>query len=245
MRSFSAAVFLTAWLVLPPQAMALDVICPPMVREGVTQLAASFTKQMGIPVTVKAPVMGKIMDEIKAGPTDVILLPSSAMEALAKDRGLDARQALGRMEIALAVRPGAPHPDISTVEKFAAAVKSAKTVAYTQPGPPRGSMEAAIIDQILHRPEFTGAHLLTTTTGSGVDALAKGDADMALQVTSAFISRKDVELVGPLPSGLAAHIDVDIAVAQNAADARAASDFVRYVTRPEAMQEWNKFGLAR
>jgi molybdate transport system substrate-binding protein len=245
MRNIFAAAFLTASLAAPHSALALDVICPPLVREGVTQLAAAFTGQTGIPVTVKAPVMGKILDEIKTGPVDVILLPSSVMETLAKDQALDARQTLGRMEIALAVRPGAPHPDISTLDKFAGTIKSAKTIAYTQPGPPRNSMEAGIIDRILQRPEFSGAHILKTANSSGVDALAKGDADMALQVTSAFISRKDVELVGPLPPALGAHIDVDIAVSKTAADAKAAADFVRTLTGPEATQAWRKFGLVR
>jgi molybdate transport system substrate-binding protein len=219
--------------------MALEIITPPMMREGITQFGAAFTKQTGIPVTVKVSPMGKIMDDIKAGPADVVLLPAALMAKLAKDGG----QKLGRMEIALAVRPGAPHPDISTVDKMAAAMKSAKAVAYTQPGPPRFSMEAGMIDQILHRPEFSGVMLMTTTTRSGVDALATGDADMAVQATSAFLSRKDVELVGPLPAELNAHIDFEVAVAPLAADAKAAADFVRFVGGPEAA--WSKFGLKR
>ena len=222
---------------------AMQIICPPMVREGITQLAASFTKQTGIPVTVKVSPMGKIVEDIKAGPADIVLLPTGLMETLAKDGGVGTPEKLGRMEIALAVRPGAPHPDISTVDKLAAALRSAKTVAYTQPGPPRFSMEAGMIDQILHRPEFSGVQLMTTTTRSGVDALATGDADMAVQATSAFLSRKDVELVGSLPPELAAHIDFEVAVSRDAADTKAASDFVRYVTRPEAA--WSKFGLKR
>jgi molybdate transport system substrate-binding protein len=241
MRSILAALFMTAWL--GPDAMALDVITPPMMREGITQFGTAFTKQTGIPVTVKVSPMGKIMDDIKAGPADVVLLPAGLMETLAKDQGAGTRQTLGRMEIALAVRPGAPHPDISTVEKMAAALKGAKAVAYTQPGPPRFSMEAGMIDQILHRPEFAGVTLMTTTTSSGVDALAKGDADMAVQATSALISRKDVELVAPLPPELKAHIDFEAAVTRSAADAKAAADFLHYATRPEAA--WDKFGLKR
>ena len=237
MRNFSAAALLIAWLALTPDAMALEVICPPMMRAGLTDFATSFTKQTGTPVTVKVSPMGKIVEDIKAGPADVILLPAGMMASLTQG------QKLGRMEIALAVRPGAPHPDISTVDKMAAALRNARTVAYTQPGPPRFSMEAGMIDQILHRPEFAGVRLMTTTTRSGVDALATGDADMAVQATSAFLSRKDVELVGSLPPELAAHIDFEVAVSPGAADAKAAADFVRYVTRPEA--GWTTFGLKR
>jgi molybdate transport system substrate-binding protein len=246
-RNLSTIAFLSTFLGLSPNAMAMQVICPPLVREGMIEFAASYTQKTGIPVIVKADVMGKILDDIKAAPGDVVLLPSSLMETLAKDGGVkaDTRQKIGRVEIASAVRPGVPHPDISTVTKLSNTLRSARTVAYTQPGPPRNSMEAGIIDRILHRPDFSGAHLITVTTGSGVSALAKGDADMALQVTPEIMSRKDVELVGPLPPELAAHIDVDAAISANAADPQQAMDLIRYLTRPEAAQEWKKFGLNR
>lgn len=246
MRRFYAIALLPALLAIPSAALGMDVICPPLAREGITELATSYTQKTGIPVTVKATVMGKIMDDIKAGPVDVILLPTNLMEKLEGEQGLQAgtRQKLGRMEVSLAVRPGRPHPDISTVAKFAGALRQAGTVAYTQPGPPRNSMEAGIIDQMLHRPEFAGVHLMTTKTDSGIAALAKGDADMALQATSAIISRKDVELVGALPPELGAHIDLDVASARNAANAQAALDFIRYITRQEAAEDWKKFGFA-
>jgi len=232
---------------IPTGALAMQVICPPLVREGMTEFATAYTQKTGIPVTVKAVVMGKIMDDIKAGPADIVLLPPKLMEALAKDSGIKAgtRQKIGRVEIALAVRPGAPHPDISTVAKLSNALRSAKTVAYTQPGPPRNSMEAGIIDHFLHEPAFSGAHLMTVTTGSGITALAKGDADMALQVTPEITSRKDVELVGPLPPELDAHIDVEGAVSGTSTDSQAALDFLHYLTRREAVDEWKRFGLDR
>jgi ABC-type molybdate transport system substrate-binding protein len=97
-------------------------------------------------------------------------------------------------------------------------------------------MEAGIIDQIVHRQEFSGVHLATITTGSGVTALGRGDADMALQVTPEITSRKDVELVGALPPELAAHIDVDAAVANKATDLKAALDFVSYITSTQAIE---------
>jgi molybdate transport system substrate-binding protein len=239
--------FLSAVFVAPALAASVQVVSPPLVRAGLTQLAADYTKQTGIVVTVRADVMGKIMNDIKAGPTDVVLLPPNLMDVLSKDDGIKpgTRQTAGRVEIALAVRPGAPHPDISTVEKLRATLLSAKTVAYSQPGPPRNSMEAGIIDRILHRPEFAGVHTLTVNPGSGISALAKGDADMALQVVPEITPVKGVELVGPLPSELGAHIDVDTAISASSADPAAAEAFIRYIIRPDAAAEWKTFGLDR
>ena len=229
MRNISVIVFLSALVALPTSALGMQVICPPLVREAITDFATSYTQKTGIPVTVKADVMGKIMDDIKTGPADIVLLPPNLMEVLAKGNGIkiETRQTIGRVEIALAVRPGAPHPDFSTVTRLSNALRGAGTVAYAQPGPPHNSMEAGIIDRMLHEPESSGAHLITVTTGSGVTALAKGEADMALQVAPEIISRKDVELVGALPPELTAHIDVEAAVSASSTDARAALDFIR------------------
>jgi molybdate transport system substrate-binding protein len=234
---------------LPAQAADLQVLCPPLVRDGMTDLAAAYTRQTGIAVTVKSDVMGKIMDDIKTGTPapDVVLLPPDLMEGLAKGGGIKpgSKVPVGRVEIALAVRPGAPHPDISTVAKLRAVVLGARIFVYTQPGPPRNSMEAGIIDGLMHRPEFAGVHTMTIATGSGISALARGDGDLAMQVVPEVMAQQGVELVGPLPPELGAHIDTETAVSSRAADPAAAAAFIAYITRPEAAAEWKKFGLDR
>jgi molybdate transport system substrate-binding protein len=52
------------------------------------------------------------------------------------------------VEIGLAVKAGAPHPDISTIEKLVAVLKSAQAVLYSNPA--SGSMDASIIDRLLN-----------------------------------------------------------------------------------------------
>src|SRR5207249_8547122 len=57
--------------------------------------------------------------------------------------------AMGRVHIGLAVKSGAPHPDISTVSQLVAALKNAKIgVAYSNPDPARGSMVAKMVDAL-------------------------------------------------------------------------------------------------
>ncbi len=243
--ALAAAALLCA--ALPASAAELHVICPPLVRDGLTELAATFSRQSGVAVTVKADVMGKILDDINAGPADVVALPPDLMARLAAQDGVvtGSRTTLGRVEIALAVKTGAPHPDIATVAKLRAALLGEATVAYTQPGPPRNSMEAGIIDTLLHRPEFAGVHTVTIAAGSGITAVAKGDADMALQVVPEITAQAGTELVGPLPPELGAHIDTETAVSAQAADRESATAFVRYITSPQAAEVWKRFGLDR
>jgi molybdate transport system substrate-binding protein len=231
------------------EAAELQVFCPPLVREGLERLAVAFTAQTGNHVSVRSEVMGKLVTDVRTGTPDVVLLPSGLMDALDKDGGIKAasRVPLARVEIALAVRAGAWHPDISTVEKTRTILSEAKALVYSEPGPPRNSMEAGIIAALLARPEFAAVHgvAIPQANGSGVTALARGDGDMTLQVIPEILPHKEVELVGPLPAELAAHIDVVAAISSRAINPNNAAAFLRYIRRPEATATWKEAGIHR
>ena len=94
---------------------------------GLVDLAAAFTKETGKKVAVNTIIMGSAVNAIKTAnpPADVIMLPFELMSSLALDGNIvpGTYLPLGRSEMGLAVRAGAPHPDISTVEKLAAALR--------------------------------------------------------------------------------------------------------------------------
>ena len=98
---------------------------------------------------------------------------------------------LGRSEMGLAVPAGAPHPDISTVEKLAAALKSAKAVMRSNPA--GGSMVASVIEnKVIKRPEFAGVNSPVSTKGEGGQALARGEGDMAIQAICEILPYKEI-----------------------------------------------------
>jgi molybdate transport system substrate-binding protein len=144
----------------------------------------------------------------------------------------------------LAVRAGAPHPDITTVEKLAAALRSAKAVMRSNPA--GGSMVARVIEQnVIKRPEFAGVNSPVSTRGEGGQALARGEGDMALQAICEILPYKEIELVGPLPRELVAWIDMSTAVSARSTNPDASLAFIRYLTRPEATPIWKAKGLER
>jgi molybdate transport system substrate-binding protein len=153
---------------------------------------------------------------------------------------------MGRVHIGLAVKAGAPHPDISTISKLVSALKSAKIgVAYSNPDPARGSMVAKMVDALLKRPEFAGVHGVISSKGNGVSGLINGEGDMALQLESEILDHKEVELVGALPDELKAYIDISAAISSKAADAADAKAFLDFVTRPPAYAVWKAKGMDR
>jgi molybdate transport system substrate-binding protein len=151
---------------------------------------------------------------------------------------------LGRSEIGLAVRAGAAHPDISSVDKLAAALRSAKLVMRSSTA--NGSMVAKVIeDKVIKRPEFAGVNNQMSTQGEGGQALARGEGDMALQAICEILPYKQIELVAPLPRDLAAWIDMSTAVSSRATHREDGLSFIKYLLRPESGPVWKSKGLER
>jgi molybdate transport system substrate-binding protein len=229
-------------------AADIRVITPGVVySSGLPDLAAAYTKETGKKIGITRVGMGSIVETITSidPPPDVIFLPLELMSTLSLDGGVapGTFEPLGRTRMGLAVRAGAPHPDISTVEKFAAALKSAKAVMRSNPA--SRTMVALMIDSVLQRPEFAGVNSVPSPRGEGGQALVRGEGDMAIQTICQILPYKEIELVGPLPAELMAWIDTSAAVyskAQHADDARA---FIQYVLRPESNEVWKPRGLER
>jgi molybdate transport system substrate-binding protein len=232
----------------PQNVKAIRAISPGVVyNAGLLDLAAAYEKETGVKVMVTSSGMGRIINDITTAnpPADVIFLPFELMTTFALNGGVKGTfMPLGRSEMGLAVPAGKPHPDISTVEKLAAALKSAKAVMRSNPA--GGSMVARVIEQnVIKRPEFAGMNSPVSARGEGGQALARGEGDMALQAICEILPYKEIELVGPLPRELAAWIDMSTAVSSRSTNPEVAADFIRYITRPDATAIWKAKGLER
>ena len=242
------AIFCTASVSLGARAAELTVLAPGFVKfAGIDDLAAAYTKETGVHVTVNSVGMGAMMDTIATGTpaADIVMLPRNLMDQLQASHGIVAgsRGSLGRVQIVMIVPANAPHPDISTHAKLAAALHGATHVAYSSPWKAEKSAQAMIIHDILQRPEFAGTHEALVINGNGVKGIKDG-ADMALQLVC---ETRDpaVSVVGPLPQDLHAWLDGDVAISSRTADAKAAGDFLAYITRATATPVWKAKGLDR
>jgi molybdate transport system substrate-binding protein len=231
------------------EAAELQVLAPPVVyNAGLKALAEDFTRQTGTQVKITVGELLKIPARVHSESTDVFFLEPAQMASLEPGDASTAQPpiAMGRVNIGLAVKAGAPHPDISTTPKLVAALKDAKVgVAYSNPDPARGSMVAKMVDALLKRPEFAGVHGVISSKGNGVSGLVNGEGDMALQLESEILDHKEVELVGSLPEALKAYIGISVAVSSKAADPATAKAFIAFITRPDAYATWKAKGLDR
>src|SRR5450631_2542480 len=117
-------------------AAELNVVGAGAIEEPFEALAAEFSKANGHKVHGIFGPVGGMQAKLKGGEkADVIVLSTAAMDDLAKSGALvpGSRAELGRAVAGVAVRAGAPAPDISTPEAFKKALQAARTVAYTNP----------------------------------------------------------------------------------------------------------------
>ena len=231
------------------QAAEINVFTPAVIwNAGLQDIAADYTKKTGVKVTIKNLNMGKIVGEIRTGTpiADVIILPVSFMD------GMDAMgatvpgtaQDIGRVTIGLAVKKGAPHPDISTPAKLAAVLKAGGPVIYSDPA--SGSMEARIINDMLRQNAvFKGVKDKISTKGEGGQAVIHGEADMALQLICEIVNHPELDLVGPVPVQLHAYLDTRVAVSSRSTQADAAKAFITYMLGSNYDPLWKSKGLDR
>ena len=224
----------------------IRVLAPGFVyNSALRDLAADFTRQSGIKVDVVEAGMNVIVGQIKTATpvADVIALPADLMNTLYLDGGIvsGSYTPLGRDELGLAVKKGAAKPDISTVEKLAAALKSAGAVEVNDPK--GGTMQAVIIDGILKRPEFAGVHVVPVAKGEGAGALARGEGDMAIQLVPEILNKPPIDLVAPLPVELGGHMDAILAVSSRSTSQKEALAFVKFLASLQARAAWIAKGM--
>lgn len=240
------SVAVLAALTASAHAAEIRVLAPGFVyNSALKDLAADFTKRTGVAVIVSEGGMNVIVNQIKTATpaADVIALPSDLMNTLYLDGGIVAGSytPLGRDELGLAVKKGAPKPDISTVGKLAAVLKSAQAVDVNDPK--AGTMQGVIIDGILKKPEFAGVHVVPVSKGEGAGALARGEGDMAIQLVPEILNKPQIDLVAPLPAELGGHMDAILAVSARASDQKDALAFIKFLASPQSRSAWVAKGL--
>ena len=236
---------LVAALVLPARAADVKIMVPGPTFAAMNALAQTFNLENGpaLKAVLIGGTVGAIQKNVAIGMSaDIVILPAADMDALEKSGGVQpgSRVEMGRVGFGLAVRSGAPHPDISTPERFRAALLAAKSVSYNDPA--IGSLGGVMIAQILARPEFAG---VKAAPSGGARAVKDGNAEIALQSLSELVGRDGVELVGLLPANLDAHMDFAAAVLSRAAESAGAARFLKYIVRPEASTVWRAYGVDR
>jgi molybdate transport system substrate-binding protein len=234
------AVLILALLGAPASSATLTVLAPASAAPGLQALAPLFTQQTGIAVTVAGGSRSQTFAALKAGgPADVVILPTNDFVTLPNVMGMTP---LGHIAVGVGVKAGTRLPDVSTPEKFRAALLAAKGVAYADPK--AGTSAGLVVDRLLSGPDFKGVRRVPVQ-GLAVTALASGQADIALQMVPELMASKDVALAGPVPDVYGASVDFAGGIASATTDAVNAQAFLSFITSAASIPVWKAHGVTQ
>jgi molybdate transport system substrate-binding protein len=241
-----AAAFL---LLLPFAALAqqLHVITSGGVRGAYEAALPDFQRATG--VTVSTGTGGSQGD----GPTtigaqlrrgvhaDVVLMSREGLSELLADGRVVAGTAvdLAQTPLAMAVRAGAAHPDISTADSVRRALVGATGVALL-----RSTTGLYMVNTMFPRLGIADV-VQQKLSSQGAAAVARGEADFTLQPLSELVRAEGVEVVGNLPGDLQFVSVFSAAIVSGAEHADAAKRLVTFLASKEADEAFAGYGMER
>jgi molybdate transport system substrate-binding protein len=171
-------------------------------RGALVQLAEQYQAARGVTLDADyAPTVGLLKRLRDGEKADVLILTREGLDELVAQGAVVAASKidLARSYVGLAVKAGAPHPDISTEAALVSTLLAARSVAYSRIGA-SGFYFAELIEKLGVAAEINAK--ATITAGFTAERLMSGEADIAVQQLSELKQVAGVELVGPIPLSL-------------------------------------------
>lgn len=225
-------------------ASEIRVLSSIATREAYNELVPQFETSSGHKITTTWAGTTAIMQRMAAGEQhDLVIISGTEIDELIRQGKIaaDSRVALARCGIGIAIRKGAPKPDLSSPDALKQALLAAKTVGYTS-GPSGVYMgklmeRMGIADQI--RPKFKSV----PSGGTIGTIVASGDCEIGFQQVSEIVHIPGVDYAGPLPPEVQ-HVTVFCCGVQSgAAHADAARSLASFLSSPGAAAVMKKHGL--
>ena len=187
---------------------------------------------------------GTIPSRLARGePADVVILAAQSLDDLIAQKRVVAgsRVDLVRSSIGVAVRAGAPRPDISSVDALKRTLLAAKSIAYSS-----SASGVYLSTELFQRLGIAGQVLSKSQRieNEPVGAVvARGEAEIGFQQISELLPVPGIDLIGPLPPGAQRVTVFSAGVAAEAKSPDAARALIAFLASPAAAAAITKSGL--
>ena len=221
--------------------MQIQVMLSLAFKAAYLDLVPRFERESGLAVTTTFVGGAEIAKRLRAGEeTDLVIMAGKGIDDLIAEGLLakGSRVDLVRSKIGVAVKAGAPRPDISSADALKRTLHSAKSIAYSS-GP-----SGVYLAEVFKRWELPPAKLHQTAPGMPAgDVVASGQCEIGFQQISELMPVKGIDYIGPLPEELQLVTIFSAAIGAKAKNAQAASALVRYFTSSGIAATLAKHGL--
>lgn len=228
-------------------AAEIKILSAGATKPPLAPLVEMYRKQTGDKLEVSYGTMGLLKEKIAAGErADVIIATVETMTELEQQGKVVAgsRVPLGDIGIGIAVRAGAPVPDVSTPEALKQTLLKAKSIAYVDPTKGTSGKHFAGVLQRLGIAEAVKSKTVLREGGYAMEAVATGEAEIGVQQTSEILPVKGIKLIGQLPGDLQKVTTYSAAIMTDAKSPQPATAFIRYLTGKEGRAIFVSKGFA-
>jgi molybdate transport system substrate-binding protein len=190
-------------------AAEIKVLSSGSLKAAFSQLLPDFQKSSGTTATIEYGPAGAIAGRIAKGDAaDVVIVSRSQLQKLASEGKVVAGSFVNIAGIALgvAVRKGAPKPDLSDVEAFKRALLAARSIGYRDPatGSTSGIYTAGLLERLGLAQDLKPKLRPDRSEGDVPEnvflGVARGEIEMQIGQITEIILAPGVDLAGPLPS---------------------------------------------
>lgn len=228
-------------------AAEVKVLTSVALTSALNELAPKFEQATGNKPNIGYSLIADIRKRILAGETaDVIILSRPVMDELQKQD----KFAPGSVEniagtpVALAIRAGAPKPDISTGDALKRTLLAAKSIVYADPakGGASGVYFAHVVDRLGIADQLKSKTILVPGA-QAADLVAKGKAEIGVGQTSEIVPVTGAQVLGPLPGEFASTTFFTAGIGAGTKVPEAAKSLIQFLTGPVAAPVFSAKGF--
>ena len=236
-------------------AIALSIMSAPVAAEAAEvtllisnalktvfeELAPRFEKATGHKLAITYGSTNPLKARIEKGEAfDLTILGEAAIDDLVKQGKLVAatRAVVARSGLGLAIRKGAPKPDVGTTETFKRTLLNAKSIAYLE-----GGLTGTYLNVLFQRLGIAESMQSKYKNTRGAEAVANGEVELGVTQISEILYQSGAELAGPLPPEIQNYTNFVTAVGAGARQADAARALLKYLASPDAARVMRANGL--
>jgi molybdate transport system substrate-binding protein len=210
-------------------------------------LQPTFERDTGHKLVIENDTAGGLQKRITGGEAfDLVFSSPASLQPMAQAGKLtsEAPLPLARVAIGVAVRKGAPLPDISTVDAFRKLLLEARSVAYIDPA--AGGSSGIYLDRLFERwgiaPQVRAKAVLVPG-GLVAMRVVDGSAEVGIHQISEIMAVPDAVLVGPLPAEIQNYTVYAGALSAETKKAAAARELLAALRGPKAAEVLKTRGM--
>jgi molybdate transport system substrate-binding protein len=227
------------------QTAEIRVLSSTALADVLRERGPVFELSTGHKLVIELDTSTGVKRKIEAGARLDIAIATPLMIAdLARQGKLTPGQGTGIAQVGygVAIRAGAPRPDISSTDAFRETLLAAKSVMYNKEGQ-SGIHMAAVMQRLGIEKEMRSRTIQKTVSGPVAADIANGEAELGFQSIAEILPVQGAELLGPLPPELQAFTQLAAGIAADSTVEEVARQFIVFLTTPESVQVMKKYGM--